>query len=147
MVRRKHGWYRRWSSGNLYYYVYLLWILSSTAIRKGKIVWRWSESMIICGQTWVPKDSSTQATSEYIKCKNWICGKIKTTVFFLVISLLEHKYLYFIVMTLMCFQLIMPSGNCAIWGWSLSRTIPEILQYRSKTWGTTMLQLLLVVGW
>ena len=32
--------------------------------------------------TWAPEDTSTQATTEFVKCKHWICGKIKTTVFF-----------------------------------------------------------------
>ena len=35
----------------------------------------------ICGWTWVPEDTSAQPTSEYIKCKDWMCRKTKTTVF------------------------------------------------------------------
>ena len=38
---------------------------------------------IICDWTWVPEDTSTQATSEFLKCKQWMCPKIKTTVFFM----------------------------------------------------------------
>ena len=38
---------------------------------------------IICGWTWVPENTSTKATSESIKCKHWMCRKIKTTVFFM----------------------------------------------------------------
>ena len=37
---------------------------------------------MIFGWTWVPEDTSTQATSAYIRCKHWMCRKIKTTVFF-----------------------------------------------------------------
>ena len=94
-----------------------------------------------------PKYTSTQATSEYIKCKHWMCGKMKTNVLFLVIIFLEHYCLYFIVLTLMCFQLIMLSGNCAIHGCSSSRTTPGVSQYKSNTGGTTLLQSLLVVRW
>ena len=52
---------------------------------------------IICNWTWVSEDTSTQATSEYIKCKQWTCRKIKTSVFFLQQPLGALMYLYFIV--------------------------------------------------
>ena len=44
---------------------------------------RLSGSSIICGWTWIPENTSTQAVSEYIKCKHWMCEKIKATVFFM----------------------------------------------------------------
>ena len=74
-----------------------------------------------------------------LSCNHWMCGKIKTTVFFLVIILFKHYCLYFIVLTLMCFQFTMPSGNCAIYGCSSSRTTPGVSQHMSNTRGTTFL--------
>ena len=44
---------------------------------------RKSESSIICSWAWVPEDTSTQPTSEFIKCKYWMYRKIKITVFFM----------------------------------------------------------------
>ena len=52
------------------------------SIRTGKIVWKVSESSIICSWIWVPEDTSTQAISKCIKCKHWMCRKIKIIVFF-----------------------------------------------------------------
>ena len=85
---------------------------------------------------------STLATSEYIKWKHWMFRKIKAIVFVLVIILLEHWCLYLIVLTLICFQLIMPKGNCEIYGCPSSRTTPGVSQYRSNTRGTTFLQII-----
>ena len=48
-------------------------------IRKGKIVWK----IVFCAWTWGPEDTSARATSEFKKCKHWMCRKIKTTVFFM----------------------------------------------------------------
>ena len=44
---------------------------------------RYSGLSIICSWTWIPEDTSTHATSEYIKCNNCMCRKIKTTAFFM----------------------------------------------------------------
>ena len=46
----------------------------------------------------------------------------------------------------MCFQLDIPSGNCAIYGCSLSRVAPGVSQYRSNSGRRTMLQLLVVLN-
>ena len=48
----------------------------SIVIRNGKIV-----AKVISAWTWVPKGTSTQATSEYMKCKHWMCQKMKTTIY------------------------------------------------------------------
>ena len=49
--------------------------------RRATIVIRKYMEGIICGLSWVPEAISTQAMSEYIKCKYWLHRKIKTTVF------------------------------------------------------------------
>ena len=46
----------------------------------------------------------------------------------------------------LCFQLIMPGGNCAVYECSSSKATPRVTLYRSNT-GGTFLQPLLMVGW
>ena len=60
----------------------LIWqekVNQNIVIRKGKIVWK----VVFCGWFWGLEDSSTRATSDFMKCKHWMCRKIKTTVFFI----------------------------------------------------------------
>lgn len=110
---------------------------------------QWCLLFFICDRTWstsiqkilVPRPS--QAT--HIKCKHWMCGKTKAIVFVLVIILLKHWCRYFIVLMLMCFQLIMLHGNCLMYSYSLLRTAPAVSQYRKNTRATTFWQLLLVL--
>ena len=45
-----------------------------------------------------------------------------------------------------CFQFIMLDGNYALYDCSPARAIPVLSQYRGNTEGTTLFQLLLVVG-
>ena len=52
-----------------------------------------SETNIVCGSTWVPEDASTQATSEYIKCKHWKYHKNKNNYIIYVTNLLEPWYI------------------------------------------------------
>ena len=80
---------------------------------------------MICSWTWVPEDTSTQATSAYIKCKHWICRNVrmvKTTVLFLwhqlLAALIHHN---FITLILICFKLRMRGVNYVIYGWSSAR--------------------------
>ena len=88
---------------------------------------------MICSWTWVPEDTSTQATSAYIKCKQWICRKVrivKTTVLFIwnqVLTGLIH--LNFITLILICFKLMMPGLNYVIHGCSSARTTGVSLQW------------------
>ena len=75
---------------------------------------------MICGWTWVPEDTSSQATSTYIKCKHWIWRKVrmvKTTVLFIWDQLLAALIdLNFITLILICFKLMMRGVNYAIYG-------------------------------
>ena len=60
----------------------------------------WSRSSVTCGWTWVPKDTSTQATSACIKWKHLMCWKVrivKTPVFFIgdqLFGALIHLYYF-----------------------------------------------------
>ena len=93
---------------------------------------------MICSWTWVPEDTSTQATSAYIKCKQWICRKVrmvKTTVLFIwdqVLTGLIH--LNFITLILICFKLMMPGLNYVIYGCSSARTTRVSLQWSFTIW-------------
>ena len=90
---------------------------------------------MICGWTWVPEDTSTHATSAYIKCKHWICRKIwmaKTTVLFIWDQLLAALiHLSFIILILICFWLMMPGVNYVIYGCSSARLTPGVSLYWS----------------
>ena len=46
--------------------------------------------VLIYSWTWAPEDTITQATSDYIKCKHWMCGKSKLPYSMYVTSFLEH---------------------------------------------------------
>ena len=104
-------------------------------IRNGKIVWKVAWSGIICGWTWVPEDTSAQATSAYIRCKHWMCWKVsmvKTTVLFTCDQLLGALiYFNFIILILICFWLMISGVNYVIYGCSSARTTPEVSLYRS----------------
>ena len=62
-----------------------------------------SGSSIICGWTWAPEDTSTQATSESIKCKQWMCRKLKQLHSLYDQLLGALIYLHFIILILICF--------------------------------------------
>ena len=66
---------------------------SSIVIRNGKIVWKVDWIEYYCGWTWVPEDTSIQATSEYIICKHWKYRKIKTTVLFMWATWIELDWI------------------------------------------------------
>ena len=58
-------------------------VISVIIIRKGEIVWKavWIEYYLRLNL--VSKDTSTEAASEYIKCKQRMCREIKTIIFFM----------------------------------------------------------------
>ena len=91
---------------------------------------------MICGWNWVPRDTSTQAASAYIKCKHWICRKVrmvKTSVLFIWDQLLAALiHLNFFALILICFKLITVGVNFVIYGCSYARTLGVSL-YRSFT--------------
>ena len=57
--------------------------LKNIAQRNGKILWKVIKIHYYLRWTWVPQDTSTQATSENIRYKQGMCMKFKTTVFFM----------------------------------------------------------------
>ena len=68
------------------------------------------------GWTWVSEDISIHPTSELIKCKHWMCHKIKATVFFMWpdswstnISSFYYSYINLFVIDYACCKL------CNIW--------------------------------
>ena len=98
---------------------------------------------IICSWTGVSEDTSTQVTSEYIKCKHWMCWKTKTTVFFMWSASWSTDwliYLNFFILILIYFQLMTPGLNyewLLLWdNTSSSITIQEL-----STGGKILLQL------
>ena len=86
-----------------------LYLYTYHSLRNGKIVWKVAWSSITCSWTWVPEDTSTHATSTNIRCKHWMCRKVrivKATVFFTrdqPFGALIH--LNFIMLILICFYL------------------------------------------
>ena len=94
-------------------------------------------SSIICGWTWVLEDTSTQAISAYIRCKQWMCWRVrlvKTTVSFICDQLFGALiHLNFIILILICFWLIIPGENYVIYGCSSARTTPAVSLYRRLT--------------
>ena len=74
-----------WNFSQIIYYFLLftfwgsfelnLFTIHIIVIRNGTIVWKkvWH---YLRGWTWVPEDTSAQVTSEFIKCKHWICRNI-----------------------------------------------------------------------
>ena len=88
---------------------------------------------MICSWIWVPEDTSTQATSAYIKYKQWICRKVrkvKTTVLFIWSQVLTGLiHLNFITLILICFKLMMPGLNYVTYGCSWARTTGVSLQW------------------
>ena len=110
-------------------------------IRNEKIVWKVVCLSITCRSTWVPEDTSTQATSAYIKCKHWLCRKVrmvKTTVFFICDLLFGALIdLNFIILILMFLTYHAWCKLCNIWLFlcennSRSITIPELLNTGGK---------------
>ena len=99
---------------------------------------------MICGWTWVPEDTSTQATSAYIKCKHWIHREVrmvKTTVLFIWDQLLAALiHLNLITLILICFKLMMPGVNYVIYGCSCVRTTRVSLH-----WSFTLSRVIIVV--
>ena len=91
------------------------------ALRNRKIAWRYSGLIFIWGWTWVPKDTCTRATSEYITSKYWEYQKIKRTV----LSIWPTSWSTDIS-SIYCSDinlfLIMPGVNYAINSCSFSRT-------------------------
>ena len=106
-------------------------------IRNRKIVWKvvWIEYYL--HWTWVPEDTSTQATSAYIRCKHWMCCKgsmVKRTVLLICDKLLGVLiHFNFIILILICFWLMMPGVNYVIYGYSSSRATEKVSLYRSLT--------------
>ena len=92
---------------------------------------------ITCRWAWVLEDTSTQATSAYIRRKHWMCWKVsmvKTTVLFICDQLLGALiHLNFIILILICFWLMIPGVNSVIYGYSSAITTPEASLYRSLT--------------
>ena len=76
--------------------------------------------------------NSTQATSEYIKYKHWMCQKIKATVFFMWPA--SRSFFNFIILILICFYFIIPGLDYLIHCFSSARTTPGI----SLHWNLTL---------
>ena len=92
-------------------------------IRNKKIVWK-----VVWVEYYFRLNLSTQATTAYIKCKHWMCWKVrmvKTTIFFIFNQLLGALYLnLFLIDDLLC-------KLCNIWlllceNNSRSITIPKL---------------------
>ena len=107
----------------------------SIVIRNGKIVWKvvWIGYYLQLNLS--SEDTSTQATSAYVRCKQWMCWKVsmvKTTVLFTCDQLLGALiHFNFIILILICFWLMMSGVNYVIYGCSSARTTPEVSLFRS----------------
>ena len=88
---------------------------------------------MICGWTWVPEDTSSQATSTYIKCKHWIWRKVrmvKTTVLFIWDQLLAALIDFnFITLILICIKLMMRGVNYVIYACFSARSTAVSLHW------------------
>lgn len=110
--------------------------LQNIAQRNAKILWKVIKIHYYLRWTWVPQDTSTQATSENIRYKQGMCMKFKTTVFFMWLASWDTDIFVFIDYDL--WEL------CNIW---FSRTTLGVSLYRIIIGGTTLLQLLPVTVW
>ena len=94
------------------------------------------------------EDTSTQATSEFIKCKHWMCRKFKTVAFFMWpaswrtdISSFYYSDINLFLIGYSCSKL------CNTWLLVFENNC-RIYHYRElHTRGKTLLQLLLKLGW
>ena len=107
----------------------------------------WSGSSIICGWISVPEDTSTQVTSEFIKCKHWLCRKIKTTVFFMWpaswrtdISSFYYSDINLLLINYACCKL------CNIWLLLFENNSSSYRYTGASHWRKTLVQLLLKIG-
>ena len=85
-------------------------------IRNGMMVWK-----VVWIEYYLRLNLISRRYSEYIKCKQWMCGKIKTTVFFILPASWSTDISLFYSADINLF-LIVPGGIRAIYGCSSSKT-------------------------
>ena len=121
--------------------------------------WRWHihkdllsiiyeyRSSINYGWTWVPEGTSTQATSEFIECKHWMCRKIKTTVFFMWPASWSNYISSFYYSDINLFLIHYACCKHAIYGCPYLRATPGVINIQEvHTEGKELLQLSLKIG-
>ena len=128
--------------------LYLRILDSNIVIRNGKIVWKVVEIEYYLrlnlsfrryyypGYLWIHQNVNNECA-----------GKSKQLFSFSDQPLGALIYVYFIVLILIYFELIIPGGNCALYGYSSFRTSPGVSLYRSNTGGTTLSLLLFTMRW
>ena len=89
-------------------------------------------SSIICRWTWVPENTSTQATSEFIKCKHWMYRNI---------SLFYYSDVNLLLIDYACCKL------CNIYGCPSSRTTPGDHYTEASRWGKNIVAVITQKRW
>ena len=106
-------------------------LLKVSSVSFYKSPWYHSNSCMLLYTKW-KIHTSTQATSEYIKCKHWMCRKTKAAAFFMWPA--SRNVFNFIILILICFYLIIPGLNYLICCCSSERTTPGV----SLHWNLTL---------